>query len=293
MIENKTSKIVTPLIVNAVFILTTIICILPILLLVSISFSDTDNVFKLGYSFIPRGFTFAAYEFIFKDGKQILNSYQVTTIVAFMGGAISLILISLLAYPLSRADYKYKNRVSFVVFFTMLFNGGLVPWYILISRYLHLTDTIWVLILPYLIVPWYVILLRTFFSNIPLEIMEAASIDGSSEINTFIKIVLPMSKPALATVGLFILLRYWNDWWLGMLFIQKDTLIPLQYLLYRILSNIEELQKNMMFFEATATFPEEPARMAMAVIVAGPMLFILPFFQKYFVAGLTVGAVKG
>ena len=179
----------------------------------------------------------------------------------------------------------------------MLFNGGLVPWYILITKYLDLGDSIYVLILPYLVYALFVIILRTFFLNIPIEMIEAASIDGANEYYIFGKIILPMSKPALATVGLLIAFRYWNDWWLGMLFIGSSDKRPLQYMLYTIMSNIEELEKNFSNYSSMQigeeTFPKEPVRMAMAVLAAGPMLFIFPFFQKYFIKGMTIGAVKG
>ena len=183
------------------------------------------------------------------------------------------------------------------MFFTLLFNGGLVPWYILISKYLQLKDHLAVLILPYLVYPWYVIILRTFFKSVPYELVESAQIDGCGEWRTFWSVVLPMSKPALATVGLLIAFRYWNDWYLGMLFITERELRPLQYLLYSIMSNLEEFERNFhitaIMGDMNATFPSEPVRMAMAVLGAGPMLIVFPFFQKYFVRGLAVGAVKG
>ena len=257
--------------------------------------SSSDAIYQYGYSLFPKEINFDAYQYLFQDSTQIVQSYWVTIRVVVIGGIASLLLTAMIAYPLSREHYKLKNQVSFIVFFTMLFNGGLVPWYILITNYLHLKDTIWVLILPYLISAWNVILMRTFFKSIPNEVLEAAEIDGANELQIFIKMVLPMSKPGLATIGLLTALRYWNDWWLGMLFIEKDELIPLQYLLYRLMTNIEELKNDALQGAATAVMdlPTEPARMAMAVIAAGPMLLIFPFFQKYFVKGLTVGAVKG
>ncbi|MGQ9631006.1 MAG: carbohydrate ABC transporter permease [bacterium] len=178
----------------------------------------------------------------------------------------------------------------------MLFNGGLVPWYILIVRYLHLKDTLWVLIVPYLVVPWFVLLLRTFFQQIPISLIESAKIDGASEFRIFFSIIVPLSKPALATIGLFICLRYWNDWWLSLLYIEKENLVPLQYMLYRMMANIQFLTSQLTTTAVdidVGKLPNESARMAMCVLAAGPMLFVFPFFQKYFVKGLTAGALKG
>ncbi|OGO79676.1 MAG: sugar ABC transporter permease [Clostridiales bacterium GWC2_40_7] len=282
---------------NLILIFVCILCIIPLLLVISISISNTDYITKEGYTIIPRTFDLGAYIFILKQPKQLIDSYIVSIVVTILGSAVSLIFTAMLAYPLMRKDYKFSKQITFIVFFTLLFNGGLVPWYILITKYLHLKDSILALILPYLIYPWFVLILRTFFSSIQFELIEAAEIDGAGEFKTFWAIILPMSKPALATIGLLIAFRYWNDWWLGMLFIKSENLKPLQYLLYTIMSNMEEFERN---FQATAimqsndvTFPREPVRMAMAVLAAGPMLIVFPFFQKYFVRGMAVGAVKG
>ncbi len=295
MIQKRRDRLISTISINSFFILICVLFLIPIILIISISLSSSDAIYQYGYSLFPKEINFDAYQYLFQDSTQIVQSYWVTIRVVVIGGIASLLLTAMIAYPLSREHYKLKNQVSFIVFFTMLFNGGLVPWYILITNYLHLKDTIWVLILPYLISAWNVILMRTFFKSIPNEVLEAAEIDGANELQIFIKMVLPMSKPGLATIGLLTALRYWNDWWLGMLFIEKDELIPLQYLLYRLMTNIEELKNDALQGAATAVMdlPTEPARMAMAVIAAGPMLLIFPFFQKYFVKGLTVGAVKG
>ena len=295
MIQKRRDRLISTISINSFFILICVLFLIPIILIISISLSSSDAIYQYGYSLFPKEINFDAYQYLFQDSTQIVQSYWVTIRVVVIGGIASLLLTAMIAYPLSREHYKLKNQVSFIVFFTMLFNGGLVPWYILITNYLHLKDTIWVLILPYLISAWNVILMRTFFKSIPNEVLEAAEIDGANELQIFIKMVLPMSKPGLATIGLLTALRYWNDWWLGMLFIEKDELIPLQYLLYRLMTNIEELKNDALQGAATAVMDlqTEPARMAMAVIAAGPMLLIFPFFQKYFVKGLTVGAVKG
>ncbi|WP_304943039.1 carbohydrate ABC transporter permease [Vallitalea guaymasensis] len=295
MIENKSSQLISKIIIHIVLMIFAILCIIPIIAIISISLSNETDIALKGYSLIPRGLTTRAYSIIFKNPKQILNSYLVSITITAVGGALGLLVTSLIAYPLSRKDFIYKKKLTFYVFFTLLFNGGLVPWYIVITRYLHLQNTIWVLILPYIAIPWYILLLRTYFSKIPKSIIESAKIDGSSEFGTFFKIVLPLSKPALATIGLFIILHYWNDWWLSLLYIEKEKLIPLQYMLYRIMNNIQFLTTQMQTGAVTVKvgdLPNESARMAMCIIAAGPMLFLFPFFQKYFVKGLTVGAVK-
>lgn len=297
MIENKSSRRVSAVIIHTVFIILAILCIYPVVLVISISLSDMNSILTTGYSSLPKGANLEAYRIIFKTGGQIVTSYWVSIRVVIIGTVLSVVITAMLAYPLSRRDYKYKKPITFIVFFTMLFNGGLVPWYILIVRYLHLKDTLWVLIVPYLVLAWYVLLMKTFFQNIPKEVIEAAEIDGSSEFKTFIRIILPMSKPGIATIAFLTLLRFWNDWWLGLLFIESDELIPLQYLLQRLMSNLEEIRRQILEtgigLEQLEDFPSEPTRMAMAIIAAGPMLFVFPFFQKYFVKGINVGAVKG
>lgn len=179
----------------------------------------------------------------------------------------------------------------------MLFSGGIVPWYILIAKYLNMKDTFFVLFVPYLVNVWYVLLLKTYFKDIPISLLESANIDGASEIRILISIVLPLSKPALATVSLFIVLQFWNDWWLSLLFINKESLVTLQYLLYKMMRNMDYLRNNVSQMAHgmidTSNLPTETMRMAMCIVAAGPMLIIFPFFQKYFVRGLTVGAVKG
>lgn len=284
------------------FILTalfTVICLLtifPFLLTVSVSISNEGDIVKYGYSVFPKNIDFSAYKYIFRNYWTILNAYKVTAIFSFSAMFLGVMLMSMIAYALSRKDMKGGNVISFFLYFTMLFSGGLVPTYILITQYLHLNDTIWVYILPGLISPWYVFMIRTFFKNIPEEIIEAVMLDGASEFTIYSKIVVPLSKPVLATVALFTFLTNWNDWYNSMLYINDESLISLQYLLQRIMQNITLLQENSMnmsSFLDDMKIPSETVRMAMAVVVAGPALLIFPFFQKYFVQGLTIGGVKG
>ncbi len=296
MIEAKKSRLISLIIISIILTLFALTCIIPIIAVLSISLSDEMDILRHGYKLIPKKISLTAYEYIFKVPKQILQGYFISLSVTGVGTALSLFVIAMVAYPLSRRDFKYRNPLAFYIFFTMLFNGGLVPWYILIVRYLHLKDTWWVLVLPYLVAPWFILLLKTFFQQIPIGIIESAKLDGASELRTFFTIVVPLSKPAMAAIGLFILLRYWNDWWLPLLYIESESLVPLQYMLHRMMANIQFLTQQLRTTQMTidiSKLPNESARMAMCILAAGPMLFIFPFFQKYFVKGLTVGAIKG
>ncbi|MBP1994490.1 carbohydrate ABC transporter permease [Paenibacillus eucommiae] len=274
-------------------ILLTVICIIPLWLVVSTSLTSENALTLHGYGLIPQEFSLDAYRYIWNDSKQLLDSYKITILVTVLGTISALCFTSLLSYPLSRKDFVFRNPFSFYIFFTMLFNGGLVPFYILVSQYLHLKDTIWALIIPYLVQPFYVLLMRTFFATIPDSLIESAKIDGAGELYIFSKIIVPLSTPVLATVGLFISLIYWNDWYLGLLFIEDRKLLPLQYLLMTLMTNIEVMSSNLQASAGLLRIPAETARMAMAVLAIGPIACIYMFFQKYFVRGLTVGAVKG
>jgi putative aldouronate transport system permease protein len=270
-------------------------CIVPILYIISISFSDENQLALYGYKLIPKVFSDYAYKYVLANPQQIISSYSITIMVTVIGTVLSLIITSMLAYTMARKDFKMAGYISFAVFFTMIFNIGLVPWYILIVKYYHINDTLLCLILPYIIVPWNVFLMKGFFNDFPITLIEAAKIDGSTELNTFFKIVVPISKPAFATVGLFIAFMYWNDWWLGMLFIENQALEPIQLMLYQIMNNLQfltSIQTTGVSIDLSK-LPTETARMAICVFASGPMLFVFPFFQKYFVKGLTIGSIKG
>lgn len=295
MVEKKKSIQLSTIIIATVLILFSLLCIIPILSVISISLSNESDIVQYGYKMIPENLSTTAFQFIFKNPMQIVRGYAMSISVTVVGTMLSLLITAMLAYVISRPDFAYRKSLSFYIFFTMLFNGGLVPTYMVISRLLHLKDTFWVLIIPYLVNAWFTLLLKTYFQKVPSAILESARIDGASEFRTFFSIVMPLSKPALATVGLFITLNYWNDWWLSMLYIENNKLITLQYLLVRMMRDLTELLQNVTTAPAGATlrdFPNESARMAMCLLAAGPMLFVFPFFQKYFVKGLTVGGVK-
>jgi len=283
---------------NVIMLLCTLACVLPLLIVFSASITEEKTVTMYGYSLIPRNLSLESYKYIFKNIGVVLRAYGVTMLVTVVGSTLSLVIIALYAYPISRKDFKYRGLFTFIVFLTMLFNGGLVPWYMVYVNVLHINDTLMALILPYLMTPLYVLIMRTFFmTSIPDGIIEAAKIDGAGELQTFVRIVLPLAKPALATIGLFNVLTYWNDWYAPLLFINNEKLFNLQYLMYRVDKAIMYLSNNAGSInnatQIMANLPSQTARMAMAVIAIGPIILAYPFFQKYFVEGLTIGSIKG
>ncbi len=290
-------KAICRILMHTFFIALSISFIVPILLIISISISSETSIVTYGYSLFPKELDFSAYGFILQNPQTVLNSYKVTIIATFTGTLIGVFMMLMCAYALARNGFKYKRVINFYLFFTMLFHGGMVPSYILITQYLQLQNTIWVLILNGLVNVWYLFVLRTFIKDLPEAIIESALLDGAREFRLFLSIVIPLSKPAIATVGLFVLMGRWNEWMSALLYITDADLYPLQYLLQRILQSLEEALKTAGQTTVTVTteqeYSGEAVRMALAVVVAGPMLFIMPFFQKYFVRGMTIGSVKG
>lgn len=283
---------------HVIMILLSIAFIIPLISVLSISLSSEEDIAAFGYQLFPASLNFEAYNYIFSTPVTLLNAYKVTTVMSGAGTFISLAMISTCAYALSRRDYAYRKFITFYLLFTMLFSGGLVPFYILMTNYLHLQDTYAGLIIPVLGNVWYVFLMRTFFQQLPEALVESATIDGAGEGRIYFSIILPLSKPVLATIGLMQLLVFWNSWYPALLFISDKTMYPLQYLLQVMLQNISEIAKNMqdgvmVDLIAAANLPTENMRMAMCILAIGPMLFVFPFFQKYFTKGLTVGSVKG
>ncbi|MBD0383594.1 carbohydrate ABC transporter permease [Paenibacillus sedimenti] len=288
------------LLLHLFFICVSLACLLPVILVVSISFSDENTVVANGFKFFPEKFSLDAYSFLYNQLSQIITAYGVTIFVTVVGTILSVLLIALYAYPLSRKELRHRNKFALFIFITMIFNGGLVPWYLVYVNLLHLKDSVWSLIIPLFLQPFFVIIMRTFFqTTIPESIIESATIDGASELKIFYKIILPLSLPVLATIGLFNTLNYWNDWFLSLIFITKSNGISLQYLMYKTLLNIQYLTTNenaasqLSKMGAVVSLPSQTLRMAMAVVGMGPIIFAYPFFQKYFVKGLTIGAVKG
>ena len=290
----KTNKFKEGLL-TTIFVVLSVLVIIPLIILISTSISSEKDIADFGYRLIPKSIDFTAYRYIMKNPTQILNAYKTTFIFSISSMVLGLLLMSMVAYALSRRDFKASRFVSFFLYFTTMFGGGLVPSYILITQYLHLQDTIWVYIIPSLIAPFNIFMIRTNFQALPIELTESALIDGAGEYTIFFKIIMPLSKPVLATVALFTFLGKWNDWMTSMLYINnRDDLISLQYLLQRLMQNIELLKdENISSYTQTMDIPSETVRMAMAVVAAGPVLVVFPLFQKYFTRGMTVGSVKG
>ncbi len=272
--------------------------ILPILILVTGSVTSEQELIQDGYTFFPKSIDFSAYKYLFQQAGQILNAYGITLFITIFGTVLSLVITPLLAYPLSRKDFRARNIFSFLVFFTMLFNGGVVPSYIMWTQIFHLKNTMWSLIFPNLLMNGFnVVLMKNYFAqNIPMELVEAAKVDGENEFGIFFKIVLPLALPVMATVGLFVGIGYWNDWTNGLYYVSEPELYSLQNFLNRMMQDIQFLMSNSQIQsggQMAAAFPSTGIRMAISVVGILPIIILYPFFQKYFVKGITVGAVKG
>ena len=274
-----------------------LLCILPFILLISASFTDQDTILAQGYSFIPHKFSTDAYQYLFDRGSDIGRAYAISIFVTVVGTLGSIVLTTLLAYPLSRSVTPHRNLIMFLIFFTMLFNGGLVPTYLVFTQIFHLKNTLLALIVPGLLMNgFYVMMMRTFFqTTVPPALIESAQIDGAGEFRTLWKVVIPLSTPVMATIGLFSCIMYWNDWQLGMIYITNPKLFSIQNLLNRIMQDIQFINTNMtsQSSEATQNMPTDSVKMAIAVIGVLPIMIAYPFFQKYFIRGIMVGAVKG
>ena len=274
-------------------------CIFPFLLLIMSSITDEQELIRNGYTLFPKALSLNAYQYMFKSSNKIISAYGITILSTVVGTVCGLSMTILMAYPLSRRDLPGRNGLAFYVFFTMLFSGGLVPTYIMYTRYIKVSNTIWALIIPSLVVnAFYVIMMRTYFStNIPEAVIEAARIDGAGEFRILLTIVLPMSIPMVATMTLLIGLSYWNDWKNGLYYLQQNkSLYSIQVLLNDMLRDVQALKSGMdaaAAAETTANMPSTGIKMAIAVVGVLPVLIVYPFFQKYFVKGITIGAVKG
>lgn len=294
MTENKTFNRISTIIL-LVFV---VLAMLPILLIVMASFTAETALVRDGYVFIPKELSLDAYYYMLKQGRLILRSYGVSFFVTFVGTGLSVLLTTMLAYPMSRKSFRYRNVLSFFVFFTMLFNGGIVPSYIMWTRFFHIKDTIWALMIPnYLVSAFNVILVKNYFQNsVPDSLIEAAQLDGASEIKIFFKVMIPLAVPAIATISLFTGIAYWNDWTNGLYYVNNEKFFSIQQLLMKIMSNIQALRSNSnasLLGTGKVELPSTSVRMAMAVIGILPIVIIYPFVQKFLVKGVVVGAVKG
>ena len=292
--KSKSDSIIFNLFSYIIVGIVAVSCLLPFYVLIVNSFSSENSIVLHGYRFFPVEFSLAAYSEIFKAAEYgVLNSYKITIIRTVMLTIISLLLSSMAAYTLSRKDVKYRNKLAFYLFFTMLFSGGLVPSYILNVRYFHLKNTFLILLIAGLLSVPYIFILRTYITtSISDALSEAAKIEGANDFMIFIKIILPLMKPSLASIGLFTAIGCWNDWFTAMLYIDDLKLMPLQYMLYRILSIVTFRNVNDLPGGLVIRMPEETLKMAMTAVVTGPIIFLYPFVQRYFVTGITLGAVK-
>mgnify|MGYP003291661479 CR=1 FL=1 len=272
------------------------VCLLPFLLVISGSFTEQYAIQLHGYQLIPETFSLDAYKMLFRIPEDILRAYGVTIFVTFTGTTVGLFFTSMAAYVLASPDFRYRYQVSFFFYFTSIFGGGLVPWYIFCTKYLHFHNSIISMILPILINVTYLLILKSYMMSIPTSLYESARLDGANDLTIFFKIAIPLSKAGLATVGLFLALNYWNDWYNAMLFLDEGSkhLYPLQYYLNNILTKAQAMNAAAARSGIPASdVPSEPLKLAMTVVATGPIILLYPFLQKYFVKGVTIGAVKG
>jgi putative aldouronate transport system permease protein len=288
----KVTGIIGRVVLNAVLITISVVCLLPFIVVLAASFSSEKSLVTQGYSIFPMDFNVLAYRYLLVDSEQVFQSYLISFVVTAIGSPLGLLVMALVAYAMSRKHFRYRKWVAFYIFFTMLFSGGLVPSYILITQYLKLKDTITVLIVPYLAVGGWILILRTYFRDLPEELLDAARIDGCGEWRTFFTIVIPLSTPGLATIGLFAMLAYWNDWFTPLLYIEQPKLYPIQYLLYTIVNNMQFMDIVSQQAGLRVDPPRIPARMAMVALTVGPILLAYPFVQRYFVRGIRLGSLK-
>jgi putative aldouronate transport system permease protein len=271
---------------------------MPFILLITASITDEATLTLNGYSYFPHKISFTAYIYLFQSFERIARAYGMTILVTLIGTVINVMMTMSMAYLLSKEDLPGRTAISFFIFFTMLFSGGMVPSYIIWSQYFHIKDTIFALILPNLLLGAYnIILMRTYFTtNIPKEIIEAAEIDSCSEIGKLFHISIPLAKPMIATVGLFTALGYWNDWINGLYYlVRKQSLYTIQNVLNTMMNDVQFLKDNTLEAgnQMINQIPTSGVRMSIAVIAVIPILIIYPFFQKFFVKGIVIGGVKG
>lgn len=271
-----------------------LICILPFILLLSASFTSERSIAIYGYNLIPKDFSLEAYRLLFRNPTEIIRAYGVSIFVTLTGSVLGLLIVSMTAYVLSRKYFKYRYQITFFFYFTTLFSGGLLSVYIFFVRYLSLKNNYLALILPLLVNVFYLLIMRSFISAIPDSIFESAKIDGANELVIYLRLVIPLSTSALATIGLFLMLDYWNDWYHAMLYVSDHKKYPLQYMLFNLLSTTEALSRLSKTANVSVVeVPSRAVRMAMTVVATGPILLAYPFVQRFFVKGVTLGAVKG
>ncbi len=278
--------------VNLFFTVLCLVSIIPFVIIISTSLQGKTDFMKNGYVLFPKNVDFASYIHIFNQPQQILESYGITIFVTLVGTVVGMILMTTLAYVISRDDYPYKNILSFFIYFTMLFSGGMVANYLWIAKYLDMANTVWALIIPSLMTPFNVFILRTACKSVPYSLIESAKLEGASEIWIFIRIIIPLAKTGIATIALMTIFTYWNSWFPSMMYINDNSYVTLQYYLVQLLENANS-ELNSMDAATKSQIAPETFRMAICSLVMVPMLFVFSSLQKYFVKGVTVGSVKG
>lgn len=295
MKNNRHDKILFNLIGYPAMTILAILCVVPFVVIISSSVTPERLINEKGYTFWPSEISFEAYTTVFQYPADVIKAYGISTYATFVGTFLGLFLTAMTAYVLSRKDFKWRNGFSFFFYFTTLFSGGLVPWYIFLVQFLKFKENpLLAIVLPTLINVFNLLVMKNFMKTISEAIIESAKIDGAGDFMIFIKLILPLTKPALAAIGLFIALQYWNDWFLCFLFVDDKNYFSLQYYLYKMIQSVEAITK---FSSLTglnvAELPKEGMKMSMTVIATGPIIMLYPFLQRYFVKGLTIGAVKG
>ena len=291
-------KPLTNVFISILFIFLALLCFMPALLVLIVSFSSETSILQKGYSYIPNGWSIESYAYLFRQWRYIGGAFLNSILVTVIGTGIGLVMCSTMGYALSRPNYRLRKFFSYFILIPMLFSGGLVASYMINVNILHLKNTYWALILPICCSSFYVVVMRTFFqTSVPEAIIESAKIDGARQVRIFLQIVLPISLPSIATIGLFFTFAYWNDWMLAKYYLNTNMqdIFPLQYVLITLENNIEFLSRNSQFMTPgeNTNLPTETVRMAMVMVAVVPIACSYPFFQKYFISGLTIGAVKG
>ena len=294
-IKLDTSDIVLQVISYIVVGLFALFCLLPFVMMISASFSSEAAIRQSGFGILPKDFSLAAYAWIFQAPRQIIGSYIVTIVMTTAGTAIGLFVISMTGYALNRKDFPFRDQVSFFIYFTTLFSAGLAPTFLWVARILDLRGSYLAVFLQLLMTPWLIILMKNFMRTVPYEIVESGKVDGAGDFRIFAQLCLPMMKPALATIGLFLALSYWNEWYLSSLYLGSTVEFkPLQYHLYNLINTANALRNSVAGSNVSVTdLPTNTLKMASAIVATGPILLLYPFVQRYFVSGIAIGAVKG
>ncbi len=293
MKSNSFSDRVVSIVSYAIVSIFSVICLYPLLLTAAVSFSDENKVQIHGFRLIPEEFSLETYKYLWdRASDSITRAYGVSVLITVVGTITAMLVTSMLAYTISQKNIKYRNAISFFCYITVIFSAGMVPWYIVCVNVLHIQNTVFALFIPYTVNVWNLFLLRNYFQSIPDAVIESARIDGANSFFIFCKLVVPLSKTAMLTVGMFYVIQFWNDWWLAIMLMTNSKLYPLQYYLYSLLTSAQALSQHSIS-SSNISIPTETIKMATTMITIGPILFLYPFVQKYFVKGIMIGAVKG